>query len=161
MKYTLNINGQPRTVDVAPDTPVLWVLRDHLDLVGTKYGCGIGECGSCMIHVDGVPTRACMIPVSDIARAKVTTIEGLAGTSGELTALQKAWVDLDVPQCGYCQPGQLMSATALLRDKPKPTDADIEAAMNDHLCRCGTYLRIKAGIKQAAGLPAAGKEGAR
>lgn len=161
MKYSLNINGQSRTVDVAPDTPVLWVLRDHLDLVGTKYGCGIGECGACMIHVDGVPTRSCMIPVSDVARAKITTIEGLAASSGELTALQKAWVDLDVPQCGYCQSGQLMTAAALLRDKPKPSDAEIDAAMNDHLCRCGTYTRIRAGIKQAAGLPAAGKEAAR
>jgi isoquinoline 1-oxidoreductase alpha subunit len=157
MKYTLNVNGQSRTVDVAPDTPMLWVLRDHLDLVGTKFGCGIGECGACMIHLDGVPTRACMTSVSSVGTTKVTTIEGLATNGRELTPLQNAWIDLDVPQCGYCQSGQIMTATALLRDKPKPSDADIDHAMGDHLCRCGTYSRIRAAIKRAAGLTAGGE----
>ncbi len=158
MKYTLNINGQSRSVDVAPDTPLLWVLRDHLDLPGTKYGCGIGECGACMVHLDGAPTQSCMITVEGVGKAKVTTIEGLAGKNGQLTPLQKAWVDLDVPQCGYCQAGQIMAATALLKQHPKPTDAQIDEAMSDVLCRCGTYTRIREGIKRAAGMPSAGKE---
>ena len=161
MNYTLTINGQSRTVDVAPDTPMLWVLRDHLDLVGTKYGCGIGECGACTIHLDGVPVRACMTSVSNVGTAKVTTIEGLASTAGKLTPLQQAWVDLDVPQCGYCQAGQIMTAAALLRDNPKPSDAEIDSAMADNLCRCATYTRIRAGIKRAAGLTVTAEEVAR
>jgi isoquinoline 1-oxidoreductase alpha subunit len=161
MKYTLNVNGQSRTVDVAPDTPMLWVLRDHLDLVGTKYGCGVGQCGACTIHLNGVPMRACMTPVSTVGKMKVTTIEGLAADAKQLTSLQKAWVDLDVAQCGYCQAGQIMTASALLRDNPKPSDEDIDGAMAGNLCRCATYVRIRAAIKQAAGMPAAGKEAAR
>jgi len=157
MKYTLNVNGQSRTVDVAPDTPMLWVLRDHLDLAGTKYGCGVGQCGACTIHLNGVPTRACMTPVSTIGRMKVTTIEGLAADAGPLTPLQQAWVDLDVPQCGYCQSGQIMTAAALLKDNPRPSDEDIDGAMAGNLCRCGTYTRIRAAIKRAAGLTAAGE----
>ncbi len=161
MKYTLNVNGQSRTVDVAPDTPMLWVLRDHLDLVGTKFGCGVGQCGACTIHLNGVPMRSCMTPVSTVGRMKVTTIEGLAENPAQLTPLQKAWDELDVPQCGYCQAGQIMTAAALLRDNPKPTDDDIDGAMAGNLCRCGTYTRIRAGIKLAAGLTTAGKEAAQ
>ena len=157
MKYTLNVNGQSRTVDVAPDTPLLWVLRDNLDLTGTKYGCGVGQCGACTIHLNGVPARACMTPVSTVGRMKVTTIEGLA-EGGKLHPLQKAWSELDVAQCGYCQPGQLMTAAALLKDNPKPTDADIDGAMAGNICRCGTYTRIRQGIKRAAAL-AAGEAG--
>ena len=160
MKYTLNVNGQSRTVDVAPDTPLLWVLRDNLDLTGTKYGCGVGQCGACTIHLNGVPARACMTPVSTVGRMKVTTIEGLA-EGGKLHPLQKAWSELDVAQCGYCQPGQLMTAAALLKDNPKPTDADIDGAMAGNICRCGTYVRIRQGIKRAAALAAGGKETAQ
>jgi isoquinoline 1-oxidoreductase alpha subunit len=160
MKYTLNVNGQSRTVDAAPDTPMLWVLRDHLDLVGTKYGCGVGQCGACTIHLNGVPTRACMTPVSTVGRMKVTTIEGLAADATRLTPLQNAWTDLDVAQCGYCQAGQIMTAAALLKDNPKPTDEDIDGAMAGNLCRCATYVRIRAAIKQAAGLTTA-KEAAQ
>lgn len=151
MKYTLNVNGQSHTVDVAPDTPMLWVLRDHLDLAGTKFGCGVGQCGACTIHVNGVPTRACMTPVSTIGRMAVTTIEGLDPAGAH--PLQQAWCELDVPQCGYCQAGQIMSAAALLATTPHPTDADIDRAMNGNLCRCGTYLRIRKAIHQAAGAP--------
>ncbi|MSU66800.1 MAG: (2Fe-2S)-binding protein [Opitutus sp.] len=159
MKYTLNINGQSRTVDVAADTPLLWVLRDHLDLVGTKFGCGIGQCSACIVHVNGEPTRSCMTRVSSVkSNAKVVTIEGLAGNDGHLHPVQRAWVDLDVAQCGYCQAGQIMTAAALLRDNPKPTDQDIDGAMADNLCRCGTYLRIRAGIKLAAELASGKKE---
>ena len=160
MKYTLNVNGQSRTVDVAPDTPLLWALRDNLDLTGTKYGCGVGQCGACTIHLNGVPARACMTPVSTVGRMKVTTIEGLA-EGGKLHPLQKAWSELDVAQCGYCQPGQLMTAAALLKDNPKPTDADIDGAMAGNICRCGTYTRIRQGIKRAAALAAGGKEAAQ
>ncbi len=160
MKYTLNVNGQSRTVDVASDTPLLWVLRDNLDLTGTKYGCGVGQCGACTIHLNGVPARACMTPVSTVGRMKVTTIEGLA-EGGKLHPLQKAWSELDVAQCGYCQPGQLMTAAALLKDNPKPTDADIDGAMAGNICRCGTYTRIRQGIKRAAALAAGGKEAAQ
>ncbi len=160
MKYTLNVNGQSRSVDVAPDTPLLWVLRDNLDLTGTKYGCGVGQCGACTIHLNGVPARACMTPVSTVGRMKVTTIEGLA-EGGKLHPLQKAWSELDVAQCGYCQPGQLMTAAALLKDNPKPTDADIDGAMAGNICRCGTYTRIRQGIKRAAALAAGGKEAAQ
>jgi len=161
MKYTILVNGQSRTVDVAPDTPMLWVLRDQLDLVGTKYGCGIGQCGACTIHLNGVPTRACMTPVSTVGRMKVTTIEGLAANAKRLTPLQQAWCDLDVAQCGYCQAGQIMTAAALLKDNPKPNDDDIDGAMAGNLCRCGTYLRIRAGIKRAAELAAGAKEAAQ
>ena len=148
MKYTLNVNGQSRTVDVAPDTPLLWVLRDNLDLTGTKYGCGVGQCGACTIHLNGVPARACMTPVSTVGRMKVTTIEGLA-ENGKMHPLQQAWSELDVAQCGYCQPGQLMTAAALLASNPNPGDAEIEAAMSGNLCRCGTYPRIRRAIQRA------------
>jgi len=160
MKYTLNVNGQSRTVDVAPDTPLLWVLRDNLDLTGTKYGCGVGQCGACTIHLNGVPARACMTPVSTVGRMKVTTIEGLA-ENGKMHPLQQAWSELDVAQCGYCQPGQLMTAAALLKDNPRPSDADIDGAMAGNICRCGTYVRIRQGIKRAAALAAGGKEAAQ
>ena len=160
MKYTLNVNGQSRTVDVAPDTPLLWVLRDNLDLTGTKYGCGVGQCGACTIHLNGVPARACMTPVSTVGRMKVTTIEGLA-ENGKMHPLQQAWSELDVAQCGYCQPGQLMTAAALLKDNPRPSDADIDGAMAGNICRCGTYVRIRQGIKRAAVLAAGGKEAAQ
>lgn len=158
MKYTLNVNGQSRTVDVAPDTPMLWVLRDHLDLAGTKYGCGIGQCGACTIHLNGVPARACMTPVSTVGRMKVTTIEGLAADTNRLHPVQQAWCELDVAQCGYCQAGQIMTAAALLKDNPRPSDDDIDGAMAGNVCRCGTYMRIRAGIKRAAELAAGGKE---
>ena len=154
-KYTLNINGQSKTVDVAADTPMLWVLRDHLDLVGTKFGCGIGQCGACTIHLSGQPTKACMTRVSSVGRQRVTTIEGLAGEAGKMHPLQQAWIDLDVAQCGYCQAGQIMTAAALLAENPKPTDDDIAGAMADNLCRCATYMRIREGIKRAAGMAGA------
>ena len=161
MKYTLNVNGQSRTVDVAPETPMLWVLRDNLELAGTKYGCGVGMCGACTIHLNGVPTRACMTPVSTVGRMKVTTIEGLAPSATKLHPLQQAWCDLDVAQCGYCQAGQIMTAASLLKDTPKPTDEEIDGAMAGNICRCGTYTRIREGIKRAAGMTSAGKEAAQ
>ncbi|PAW64342.1 MAG: (2Fe-2S)-binding protein [Opitutia bacterium Tous-C1TDCM] len=161
MKYTLNVNGQSRTVDVAPDTPVLWVLRDNLELVGTKFGCGIGQCGACTIHLNGVPARACMTPVSTVGRMKITTIEGLAADAKKLHPVQQAWCELDVAQCGYCQSGQIMTAAALLKDNPKPTDDDIDGAMAGNLCRCATYTRIRTGIKRASELAAGGKEAAQ
>src|SRR5690554_3842573 len=137
------INGKAETIrDVDPSTPLLWVLRDHLGLVGAKYGCGIAQCGACTVHLNGTPVRSCTVPISAVAGQQVTTIEGLA-QGGELHALQKAWIEHDVAQCGYCQAGQIMSAAALLRANPKPTDADIDAAMSGNLCRCGTYLRIR------------------
>ncbi len=149
MSVTFKVNGKSATVDVPPDMPLLWVLRDVLDLKGTKYGCGIAQCGACTVHLKGVATRSCVLPISAVAGASVTTIEGLspAGTH----PLQRAWEELDVPQCGYCQAGQLMSAAALLAKKPKPTDADIDTAMNGNLCRCATYLRIRQAIHRAAG----------
>ncbi|MES2692058.1 MAG: (2Fe-2S)-binding protein [Verrucomicrobiota bacterium] len=158
MKYTLNVNGQSRSVDVAPDTPLLWVLRDHLELVGTKFGCGMGICGACTIHVDGKAARSCSLPISDAGSKKIVTIEGLASTAGKLHPVQQVWCDDDVAQCGYCQAGQIMSAAALLQEKPRPTDDDINGAMAGNLCRCATYMRIRAGIKRAAGLAAGGKE---
>ena len=161
MKYTLNVNGQSRSVDVAPDTPMLWVLRDHLDLVGTKFGCGVGQCGACTIHLNGVPTRACMTPVSTVGRMQITTIEGLAADANKLHPLQQAWCELDVAQCGYCQAGQIMTAAALLKHNAKPTDEDIDGAMAGNLCRCATYMRIRAGIKRAAALTSGGKEAAQ
>ncbi len=147
--FTLHVNGRPRKADVTEDTPLLWVLRDHLDLPGTKYGCGSGLCGACTVHLDGKPVRSCSLPVSAIGGQKVTTIEGLSG-NGKLNALQQAWCDLDVAQCGYCQAGQIMSAAALLAEKPNPTDADIDAAMAGNLCRCATYKRIRQAIHTAA-----------
>jgi aerobic-type carbon monoxide dehydrogenase small subunit (CoxS/CutS family) len=147
--FTLQVNGKSREVDVAPDTPLLWVLRDHLDLVGTKFGCGIGQCGACTIHLDGQPARGCLTPVSAAASSAITTIEGLSGDGTH--PLQKAWCDLDVAQCGYCQAGQIMSAAALLARNPEPSDADIDDAMAGNLCRCATYFRIRAAIHQAAG----------
>ncbi len=146
--YSLKVNGQTRTLNVPAETPLLWALRDHLDLVGTKYGCGIGQCGACTVHINGVAMRSCLAPVSTVLDAEITTIEGLDPAGAH--PLQKAWCDHDVPQCGYCQAGQIMSAAALLKSNPKPSDADIDAAMTGNLCRCGTYLRIRAAIKDAA-----------
>jgi isoquinoline 1-oxidoreductase alpha subunit len=154
-KYTLNINGKPQPVDVEPDTPLLWALRDALGLVGAKYGCGAGQCGACTVHIDGAPTRSCLMPVSGIGKQKITTIEGLHKEHRH--PLQLAWQELDVPQCGYCQSGQIMSACALLKQHPKPTDAQIDEAMAGNLCRCATYTRIRAGIHRAAEIAAAGK----
>jgi aerobic-type carbon monoxide dehydrogenase small subunit (CoxS/CutS family) len=148
-KYTLNVNGTDRTVDVPADQPLLWVLRDELGLVGTKFGCGVAQCGACTVHVGDNAVRSCSTPVSSVSGQKITTIEGLA-KGGALTAVQKAWIEHDVPQCGYCQAGQIMSATALLRSKKNPTDADIDSYMQGNLCRCGTYVRIRAAIKSAA-----------
>lgn len=156
-KYSLSINGHSRAVDVAPDTPLLWVLRDTLELAGTKFGCGAGHCGACTVHLNGVPTRACMTPVSTVGRKQVTTIEGL-DAKGE-HPLQRAWKELDVPQCGYCQAGQIMTAAALLKENPRPSDEEIDGAMAGNLCRCGTYLRIRKGIHRAAELAAADKKG--
>jgi isoquinoline 1-oxidoreductase alpha subunit len=147
----LNVNGKDLEVkDVDEATPLLWVLRDQLGLVGTKYGCGVAQCGACTVHVNGAPVRSCTVPVSSIAGQKVTTIEGLAGSDGKLNAVQAAWIEHDVAQCGYCQAGQIMSATALLKSNPKPSDADIDAAMGGNLCRCGTYIRIRKAIHSAA-----------
>ncbi|MFZ6798300.1 (2Fe-2S)-binding protein [Undibacterium sp. Di24W] len=154
-KYSLNVNGQTKSVDLVPDTPLLWALRDSLDLVGTKYGCGVGQCGACMVQINGVPTRSCMTPVSSVGRQKVTTIEGIDPKAAH--PLQQAWQELDVPQCGYCQAGQVMSAAALLKDNPNPSDADIDAAMGGNLCRCATYMRIRAGIHRAAEIARAQK----
>ena len=145
----LEVNGRPQSVDVAPDTPLLWTLRDELGLIGTKFGCGMALCGACTVQVDGQATRSCITPVSAVANKKVVTIEGL-GVDLAGTALQAAWVDVGVPQCGYCQAGQLMAAAALLKRTPRPTDAQIDEAMSGNLCRCGTYTRIRAAIKQAA-----------
>ena len=148
----LNVNGKDVVVeDAADDTPLLWVLRDHLKLVGTKYGCGIAQCGACTVHMNGNPVRSCQVPASSAQGQKITTIEGLAKPDGTLHALQAAWIEHDVAQCGYCQAGQLMSAAALLKNKPKPTDADIDAAMAGNLCRCATYTRIRKAIHAAAG----------
>jgi aerobic-type carbon monoxide dehydrogenase small subunit (CoxS/CutS family) len=146
--FTLNVNGIPQEVEVDPSTPILWVLRDHLSLVGTKYGCGIAACGACTIHLDGAAVRSCQLPVSGVGDKAITTIEGLS-TNGD-HPVQKAWLEHDVPQCGYCQAGQIMSAAALLDANPNPGDAEIEAAMDGNICRCGTYTRIKAAIKTAA-----------
>jgi isoquinoline 1-oxidoreductase alpha subunit len=154
-KYTLNINGKPQTVDVESDTPLLWALRDTLGLVGTKYGCGVGQCGACTVHVDGAPARSCLTPVSSVGNKKITTIEGLDAHA--MHPLQQAWQELDVPQCGYCQAGQIMTACALLKQHPHPTDEQIDGAMAGNLCRCATYTRIRAGIHRAADLAADGK----
>lgn len=146
--YDLKINGKSHSVDVDPSTPILWVLRDHLQLVGTKFGCGIAQCGACTIHVEGNATRSCQIPVSSIGSNKITTIEGLSEKGDH--PVQQAWLEHDVPQCGYCQAGQIMTAAALLDSNPNPTDDDIDATMSGNICRCGTYNRIKAAIKTAA-----------
>jgi isoquinoline 1-oxidoreductase alpha subunit len=146
--FNLNINGTAKQVDVDPSTPMLWVLRDHLDLVGTKFGCGIAQCGACTIHLDGNAVRSCQLPVSAAEAASITTIEGLSENGNH--PVQKAWMEHDVPQCGYCQAGQIMTAAALLQQNPNPSDEDIENAMNGNICRCGTYLRIKAAVKTAA-----------
>jgi len=156
MRYTITVNGQTRTVDVDSDTPLLWVLRDSLDLKGTKFGCGMALCGACTVHVDGVPTRSCVTPISSVGTAAVTTIESV-GESEIGKKVQTAWLDVDVMQCGYCQAGQIMSATALLERNANPTDRDIDAAMNGNICRCATYNRIRAAIKKAAGMSTAQK----
>lgn len=146
--FNLNINGTQHQVDADPDTPMLWVLRDNLNLVGTKYGCGIAQCGACTIHLGDAATRSCMLPVSAVGDQKITTIEGLSGEGDH--PVQKAWIEHDVPQCGYCQSGQIMSAAALLKSNASPSDEDIATAMNGNICRCGTYVRIKKAIKTAA-----------
>jgi aerobic-type carbon monoxide dehydrogenase small subunit (CoxS/CutS family) len=153
MPYTLNVNGKTTTVDVPADMPLLWALRDVLNLKGTKYGCGIAQCGACTVHMNGTATRSCQVTVAKAANQRITTIEGLA-QNGRLHPVQAAWQEIDVPQCGYCQAGQIMSAAALLAKTPRPTDADINTAMNGNLCRCGTYTRIREAIKKAATLPA-------
>lgn len=147
-KYTLNINGAKREVDADPDTPLLWVLRDDLRLVGTKFGCGITQCGVCTVHMNGVAVRSCSFQVSSVGVAEITTIEGLSENGDH--PVQKAWLEHDVAQCGYCQAGQIMSAAALLKSTPKPSDEDIDTLMHGNICRCGTYIRIKAAIKAAA-----------
>ena len=149
MQFTLQVNGRQHTVDVDSDTPLLWVLRDEIELKGTKFGCGVGLCGACMVHLDGKPVRSCSLPIAAVGKAAVTTIESIGNTP--LGArLQKAWLDVDVVQCGYCQGGQIMSAATLLARTPAPSDNDIQSSMNGNLCRCGTYLRIQEAIKQAA-----------
>ncbi len=146
--FNLKINGKKQQVDVDPATPLLWVLRDHLNLQGTKFGCGMAMCGACTIHLDDVATRSCVLPVSSVVDKAITTIEGLSEKGDH--PVQKAWLEIDVPQCGYCQAGQIMSAAALLKSNPKPSDEEIEAAMNGNICRCATYVRIKQAIKTAA-----------
>jgi aerobic-type carbon monoxide dehydrogenase small subunit (CoxS/CutS family) len=148
----LNVNGKMYEVgdDVDPATPLLWVLRDTLGLVGTKYGCGVGQCSACMVHLNGFPVQSCQIPVQSVAEQRIGTIEGLGGDAGQLTAVQEAWIEEDVPQCGYCQAGQIMNASALLARNPSPTDDDIDTAMAANICRCGTYNRIRKAIHNAA-----------
>ena len=149
MPHTLTINGTARSAAVDDDTPLLWVLRDVLGMTGTKFGCGLALCGACTIHLDGKPVRSCITPVSAAAGKRITTIEAIGATAAG-KKIQQAWIELDVPQCGYCQSGQVMSATALLAAKPNPTDSDIDDAMSGNICRCGTYVRIRAGIQHAA-----------
>ena len=146
---TLIVNGTPHQLDIEPETPLLWALRDELGLTGTKFGCGIAQCGACTVHVDGKPVRSCLLPVSAVGNRAITTIEGIGNTPAG-AKVQKAWLDLEVIQCGYCQSGQIMSAAALLASTPKPDDSDIDAAMAGNICRCGTYVRIRAAIKRAA-----------
>jgi len=148
MAIAIKVNGTDRTVDVDGDTPLLWVLRDVLGMTGTKFGCGMALCGACTVHIDGIATRSCITPIDSIGRSAITTIEAI-GTTPAGAKIQKAWVDREVPQCGYCQSGQTMSAAALLASNPNPTDADIDDAMSGNICRCGTYLRIREAIKQA------------
>jgi isoquinoline 1-oxidoreductase subunit alpha len=152
MPYTLTVNGKRETVDVPADMPLLWVLRDVLDLKGPKFGCGIAQCGACTVHLNGAAVRSCVLPISTVAGKTVTTIEGLTPDGSH--PLQKAWTEMDVAQCGYCQAGQIMSAAALLKTTPRPTDPDIDRAMAGNICRCATYVRIRAAIHQAAGEPA-------
>ena len=147
---TLSINGEPRTLDVDPSTPLLWVIRDYAGLTGTKFGCGIAQCGACTVHVDGRPVRSCVMPASAAVGKRITTIEGVNDGEDGLHPVQQAWIDEQVPQCGYCQSGQVMAAAALLAHTPSPTDADIDEAMSGIVCRCGTYPRIRKGIKRAA-----------
>ena len=147
-EYTLNINGQSKTVNVESDTPLLWVLRDSLSMVGTKYGCGIAQCGACTVHVDGQAVRSCSTPISSLGAKKITTIEGLSEDGSH--PVQQAWIEHDVPQCGYCQAGQIMTAAALLKENANPSDEEISAAMHGNICRCGTYTRIKQAVKTAA-----------
>jgi isoquinoline 1-oxidoreductase alpha subunit len=149
MPIELRVNGETKTADVPGDMPLLWVLRDVLGMTGTKFGCGMALCGACTVHIDGDPVRSCLLPVSAVGQRAVTTIEGI-GATPEGQKLQKAWLDVEVIQCGYCQPGQIMSAAALLKSTPRPDDADIDAAMSGNICRCGTYVRIREAIKQAA-----------
>jgi isoquinoline 1-oxidoreductase alpha subunit len=146
--FNLTVNGEQKSVDVDPSTPLLWVLRDHLNLVGTKFGCGIAQCGACTVHVNGMASRSCQLPISAIGANEVTTIEGLSENADH--PVQKAWLEIDVPQCGYCQAGQIMNAVSLLKSNPNPTDEQIDAAMSGNICRCGTYTRIKQAIKTAA-----------
>jgi isoquinoline 1-oxidoreductase subunit alpha len=149
MAYKITVNGQSRTVDVDDDTPLLWVLRDVLGMTGTKFGCGIAQCGACTVHIDGQPARSCITSIDSVGDSAITTIEAIGQTAAG-SAVQKAWIALEVPQCGYCQSGQIMSATGLLTSNAKPSDDDIDAAMSGNICRCGTYPRIRAAIKQAA-----------
>jgi isoquinoline 1-oxidoreductase alpha subunit len=146
----LKVNDQIQIVDVEAETPLLWVIREQLNLVGTKFGCGMAQCGACTVHLNGQPIRSCVTPVSAVAGQAITTIEGIAGDSGQLSKVQQAWIDEQVPQCGYCQSGQIMSAVALLESNPNPSDSDIDAAMSGNVCRCGMYGRIKQAIKNAA-----------
>lgn len=148
MPFQIIVNNQNHVVDVTPDTPLLWVLRDQLLLTGTKYGCGMAQCGACTVYLNGNPVRSCITPIQSVEGQPITTIEGLSSAEGK--AVQKAWTDLDVVQCGFCQSGQILSAAALLKSNPSPTDADIDAAMNGNICRCATYVRIRKGIHQAA-----------
>ena len=149
MPFTIKVNGTPHSVDVDDDTPLLWVLRDLLGMTGTKFGCGMALCGACTVHIDGQPVRSCITTIDSVGTSAITTIEAVGRTpAGQ--AVQKAWLDLEVPQCGYCQSGQIMSASALIADNPHPSDADIDGAMAGNVCRCGTYVRIREGIKQAA-----------
>jgi isoquinoline 1-oxidoreductase subunit alpha len=159
MPFNLNVNGKTTSVDVPGDMPLLWALRDVLNLKGTKFGCGIAQCGACTVHVNGSATRSCSLTVSKAANTKITTIEGLSSDGRH--PLQLAWQEIDVPQCGYCQAGQIMSAAALLTSKPKPTDAEINTALVGNLCRCGTYLRIRDAVKRAAGMPTSTTQTAR
>ena len=153
----ITVNDKTLDIEASPDTPLLWVLRDHLQMTGTKYGCGMALCGACTVHVDGVPARSCVLPLSALAGKSITTIEGLSRDRSH--PVQRAWIELDVPQCGYCQSGQIMSAAALLRQKPRPSDAEIDAAMAGNICRCGTYARIRKAIHRAADLlPPADRE---
>ena len=149
-KFNLKVNGKNHEVDVDPTTPVLWVLRDHLNLIGTKYGCGVGSCGACTIHLNGRALKSCQLPIAAVGAQSITTIEGIVEEFGEMHPVQKAWLELDVAQCGYCQTGQIMAAVSLLKTKPNPTEEEIESAMSGNICRCGTYVRIKAAIQQAA-----------
>jgi len=159
MAINIKVNGVSRSVDVDEDTPTLWVLRDVLGMTGTKFGCGLALCGACTIHLDGKPVRSCITPISAAAGKRITTIEAIGGEPAG-KKIQQAWIELEVPQCGYCQSGQIMSATALLAAKPNPTDSEIDAAMSGNICRCGTYERIREGIKRAARGTANGKKGA-